>query len=241
MPETGIRPDPMEETPAMDVRKTLAETFPFFDKLTPAQQDDLVAATNVKTAAAGTIVHGGSECSGIIVVLSGQLRAYMSSEDGREITLYRMDAGKVCILSAACVLDQIDFDVTVEAVTASEYLNILPGVYNRIASENIYMECYGYQQATERFSDVMWAMQQILFMSFDRRLAVFLLGERKKTGSDDIRLTQEQIAKYMGSAREVVSRMLKYFVSEGLVRLHRGGVTILDSDALMMVAGPSLR
>ena len=94
------------------------------------------------------------------------------------------------------------------------------------------MEAFAYRLATERFSDVMWTMQQILFMSFDKRLAIFLLDESASLGSDTIKLTHEQIAKLLGSAREVVSRMLKYFAEEGYVRLSRGTVTITDKKAL---------
>ena len=92
------------------------------------------------------------------------------------------------------------------------------------------------ESALSRFSDVMWVMQQILFMSFDRRLAIFLLSEAEKEKSSEIKLTHEQIAKYMGSAREVVSRMLKYFSSEGYVELSRGGVKITDYDSLDRLA-----
>ena len=88
-----------------------------------------------------------------------------------------------------------------------------------------------------RFSEVMWVMQQILFMSFDRRLAIFLLDESSKLGSDTIKLTHEQIAKYMGSAREVVSRMMKYFVTEGIVESSRqNGIKIIDKKRLRAIA-----
>ncbi|MEG1868671.1 MAG: helix-turn-helix domain-containing protein, partial [Clostridiales bacterium] len=86
--------------------------------------------------------------------------------------------------------------------------------------------------ATTRFSQVMWAMQQILFMTMDKRLAIFLNDELLKTKGDTIKLTHEQIAKYMGSAREVVSRMLKYFAQEGMVELSRGGIKIIDHEKL---------
>ena len=156
----------------------------------------------------------------------------MLSEEGKEITLYRLDQGDVCVLSASCVLSAITFEVQMEAVTESEIVQISAGAYSEVVDQNIYAEAFTYKQATERFSDVMWTMQQILFMSFDKRLAIFLLDESGKTGSDTIRMTHEQIAKYTGSAREVVSRMLKYFSSEGLVKLSRGGVSILDKKGL---------
>ncbi|MBQ1255410.1 MAG: winged helix-turn-helix domain-containing protein, partial [Clostridia bacterium] len=95
------------------------------------------------------------------------------------------------------------------------------------------VKLYTLETALSRFSDVMWVMQQILFMSMDKRLAIFLLDECAKTGSDTVKLTHEQIAKYMGSAREVITRMLKYFVSEGLVSSSRGeGIRLLNKPGL---------
>jgi len=92
---------------------------------------------------------------------------------------------------------------------------------------------FALESAVSSFSDIMWVMQQILFMSMDKRLAIFLLDEISKTGKDTVKLTHEQIAKYMGSAREVVSRMLKYFSTEGLVSVSRSdGVRILDKKRL---------
>jgi CRP/FNR family transcriptional regulator len=83
-----------------------------------------------------------------------------------------------------------------------------------------------------RFSDVMWIMEQILFMSFDQRLAIFLIEQSAIQESDDIHITHENIAKNMGSAREVVTRMLNYFQDEGIVELHRGGIKIIDRKRL---------
>ena len=95
------------------------------------------------------------------------------------------------------------------------------------------VKIFSLEAALGRFSDVMWVMQQILFMSMDKRLAIFLLDEIAKNGDATVKLTHEQIAKYMGSAREVVSRMLKYFSVEGIIAVSRGeGIRILDKDRL---------
>ena len=76
----------------------------------------------------------------------------------------------------------------------------------------------------------------MVFIVADGRLAIFLADELTKTGGDDVRLTQDQMAKYMGSAREVVSRLLKYFAGEGIVKLYRGGVEVLDKERLNRIA-----
>ena len=164
------------------------------------------------------------------------LRVYIMSEDGKEITLYRIYPGELCILSASCVLSSITFDVYIDAVEDSQVLQVSSSVISLLMHDNIYVEAFANRAAAERFSDVMWAMQQILFMSFDRRLAIFLLDESASLGTDRLPLTHEQIAKLMGSAREVVTRMLKYFSQEGYVALSRGCVTLLDKKALRKLA-----
>ena len=138
----------------------------------------------------------------------------------------------VCILSAACVLDCIDFDVLVEAQTKCQIIQISPAVFLQLFSQNIHVELFSYKLATERFSDVMWAMQQILFISFDKRLATFLLDESNRNNSLDIKMTHEQIAQNLNSAREVVSRMLNYFAKEGYVSLSRGQIHIINKQSL---------
>ena len=87
-----------------------------------------------------------------------------------------------------------------------------------------------------QFSDVMWTVEQILFMSFDKRLALFLLEQSSIEGSDTLKITQETIALHMGSAREVVTRMLRYFQGEGMVRLFRGGIELIDRAKLEQIA-----
>lgn len=212
----------------------LQNSLEFWDKLTPSQRDGLITHAAVSSYPKNSSIHTAElECVGLLLPKKGMLRVYMLSEEGKEITLYRITAGDVCILSAACVLKTITFDVSIDAISDCELILIDSGQFSSLMKENIYVEAYAYKLATERFSDVMWAMQQILFMSFDKRLAVFLLDETAKSGGETVRMTQEEIARYMGSAREVVSRMLKYFSSEGLVQAARGEIRITDRKRLM--------
>lgn len=209
----------------------------FWEHLTQDQQEYLAANTkNASYEKGQTLRCTDCSCIGVLLVTSGTIRVFITSEEGREVTLYRLDAGDVCILSASCVLRSITFDVSVEAETDSRLLQIGSSVFSRLTSENVYVELFSYKLATQRLSEIMWAMQQILFISFDKRLAAFLLDESIKTDSDTIRMTHEQIARHLGSAREVVSRMLKYFSQEGYVTLLRGSITISDKKRLRSVA-----
>lgn len=215
------------------IRETLSNTLGFWEYLTETEKLKLEENSYPVTYKKGETIHGGDhDCVGILLVRSGGLRTYMLSEDGREVTLYRLSAGDVCVLSSSCVLSNITFDVHIDADFDSELVIINSDVYSEIASMNIYVENFTNKEAVARFSDVMWAMQQILFMSFDKRLASFLIDEISRTGSVEIMLTHDAIAKYVGSAREVVSRMLKYFASEGIVELQRGGLKVLDKQRL---------
>lgn len=210
--------------------------FPFWDKLTPAQQERLCAATHPARYGKGENVHGMGGCTGVLVVETGCLRGYLLSEEGREITLFRAFPGEVCILSAPCALRTFSLDVMIDAEEDSSLLVIDGPEFAAVARENLYAENFALSSAAGRLSDAVWVMQQILFMRFDQRLAVFLLEESEKNGPV-LKLTHDQIARYMGSAREVVSRMLRYFTSEGLVRVSRGTVEILDPKKLRKLAG----
>lgn len=216
-----------------DEIQTVSLSFPFWNKLNSTQQKLLIDNSRTVHYDKNQHIHiGDDDCIGVLLVRSGVMRIFIVSEEGREVTLYRLESGDVCVLSASCVLQSIDFDVSIDAETDCEIIQISSADFSALSEQNVYVELFSYKLATERFSDVMWAMQQILFISFDRRLAGFLLDEINRTGSNTISLTHEQIAKYLGSAREVVSRMLKYFSSEGLVRLYRGGIEIIDRKGL---------
>lgn len=210
----------------------LTETLTFWNHLTQPQQNYFLSHTSTVSYPKGSSIQTELTCAGLLLVKSGVLRVYMLSAEGREITLYRIGSGEVCVLSASCALKTITFDVVIEAVKDCEMIQVDSVCFSELMQQNVYLEAFSYRLATERFSDVMWTMQQILFMSFDKRLAVFLLDEAAKTGTDRLKMTHEEIAKYMGSAREVVSRMLKYFTTEGLVTLSRGEIRLTDRKKL---------
>lgn len=210
-----------------------AALYPVWDKLSGAERETFVASARLVRYKKGECIHRGAlDCIGVLLLVSGGLRVYMLSEEGKEITLYRLAEGDICVLSASCVLQTITFDVHIDAERDVEAALISPDDYSDVCASNIYAECYSYKLLSDRFSEVMWAMQQILFMSFDKRLAIFLWDELAKSGLDCVSLTHEQIAKYTGSAREVVTRMLRYFSAEGIVELSRGGVKIINRDKL---------
>ena len=190
----------MERKEAAD-KGCLACSFPFWDKLTDAQQDFVGRSARPVHYDKGAHVHSPTEnCVGILLLRSGQLRAYLLGEDGRDVTLYRLFAGDVCILSASCVLDAVTFDVHIDAEEPVEAYCIGAGAFKRVMDENIYVRCYAYQMTAESYSETMWAMQQILFMSADRRLAIFLTDELAKTGGGPLPTAHSPNGPSMGLA-----------------------------------------
>ena len=175
-------------------------------------------------------------CLGVLLVKSGQLRAYALSEDGRDVTLHRWGAEEVSIMTATCSLDAVTFHVFIDAVEETEALLTDAGAFRRLAEENVYVRCFGYERAATALSEMLRQFQQVLFLSVDRRLALFLVEESRRHGTV-LRLTHDQIAHHIGSAREVVSRLLKYFSEEGLVAISRGAIRILNGARLKRIAG----
>lgn len=217
-----------------DIERAVTNSLTFYEKLNDSQKRTIADNAILKRLKQGYNVHSSAEeCTGLIIVRSGELRVYMLSEDGREITLYRLFENDVCVLSASCVIESITFDVFIDAEEDSEIIIVNSGALNEIVSDNIYAECFMLKKATERFSEVMWVMQQILFFKADRRVAIFLIDEMNKTKSAMLNITHDKIARYIGSAREVVSRILKYFEREKIVKIHRGGLEVIDKTALM--------
>ena len=211
--------------------------LPIWKQLTKEDQRALEEAAVFRSVPKGTIVHNGSaDCIGVLVIKSGQLRSYIVSDEGKEVTLYRLLERDICLFSAACMMSSIRFEVTIETEKDSEVWLIQQEVYHEVMERSAPLANYTCQLLASRFSEVMWLMDQILFKRFDARLATFLIEESAIEGSDTLEITHEKIANHMGTAREVVTRMLKYFHEEGMVSLTRGGVTLHDRAKLTEMA-----
>ncbi len=207
--------------------------FPIWDKLAPSQQAALAGAALPRTFGRGAILHNGSlDCAGLFLVQQGQLRAYTVSTEGREITLYRLFEGDICLFSASCMMRSIQFDVIIEAQKDTQVIVIAPDVYKSVMEESAPLANFTNEIMAARFSEVMWLMDQVMWQSVDKRLAAFLLEEAALENTNCLKITHETIANHMGTAREVVTRMLRYFQTEDMVKLSRGTVELTDRDKL---------
>ncbi len=211
----------------------LSEYFPMWDKLTASQQAKLRDASRPRVVKKGTVIHNGQlDCAGLMLIRSGQLRAYILSDEGREITIYRLFERDICLFSASCIMRSIQFEITIEAEKDTEMLVIPPEIYKGVMEESAALSNFTSEVMAARFSEVMWLMEQVMWKSFDKRLANFLLAEAALEGTNCLKITHETIGNHMGNPREVVTRMLRYFQSEGMVKLSRGMVEITDAKKL---------
>lgn len=211
--------------------------LPVWEKLNTLQQNELISLATVRKFSKDQILHNGSaDCTGLILVISGQLRTFTVSDDGRELTLYRLFERDICLFSASCIVNSIQFDVTVTAEKDTEALVIPSETYKAIMETSAPLANYTNEVMASRFSDVMWLIEQIMWKNFDKRLAGFLLNESAIESSKTLKITHEAIGNHLGSPREVVTRMLKYFVGEGVVLLSRGTVEIIDEKKLAEIA-----
>lgn len=213
-----------------NVPEKLGDIFPCWAQLTQEQRAQLEAQSEERCFLKGQMLHqGGSDCSGLFLVRDGQLRVYILSQGGREITLYRLFAWDICLFSASCIMKNIRFDLQVQAQKDTQVFIVPADLYESLAKTSLPVSDYTNQLMSSRFSDVMWIMEQTLFSSFDSRLASFLLEQSEVESSAMLTITHDEIARHLGSAREVVTRMLKYFAAEEAVALSRGKITLTDS------------
>ena len=216
---------------------SLSEYFPVYDKLSSEDQGLLCQYSMKRTVPKGTMLRGNSaDCLGLLVICAGQLRAYITSSEGREVTVYRLFERDICLFSASCMMPSIQFDLMITAEKETEFWIIPPNFYRTLMEHSAVVANYTNELMATRFTDVMWMVEQVLWKSFDKRLAHFLLEESALEQTKSLKITHEIIAGHLGTAREVVTRMLKYFQTEGMVKLSRGCVELLDEKQLLNLA-----
>ena len=211
-----------------------SQYLPFWNKLTAEQQQRITDVVEYRQVEKGTRIHdSSSECIGLLMVHSGQLRTYILSEDGREITISRLFEYDTSLLSASCVMPDMQFNIMIETEKDSEFWSIPACLFKNLTEESLAVSQYSQSLISSNFSELMWLMEQIMWKSMDKRLAEFLLEESRLESSAVLKITHEKIANHLGTAREVITRMLRYFQSEEMVKLTRGAIEISDETKLI--------
>ena len=163
------------------------------------------------------------------------MRVFITSPGGGDITLFRLLEGDVSILSAACMLNGMDVELDMEMETDCELYTIPKCVYRKLYDESGIVNDYTMEMISEKFSDIMWLFNQFVFSNVASRIASALLDHKVMERSDSLAITHEALARDAGTAREVVTRILKQFQADGLVKLTRGKVEILNEAGLRKI------
>lgn len=210
-----------------------SRSFSFWNSLTKEQQNSINHSWRLEMFEKNRIIYNTTQgCKGLLIIQKGSMRVYMVSPEGREVTLYYLAEGDVCVISAGCLMEEIDFDILIEAVEYTETVTIPAADLQVIMKCNMAFENYIYKKTAERFNCVMWTLQDILFKRVDQRIARFLWERKLRQGSDVVYVTQEEIANGIGSAREVVTKTLKCMARERLIRTGHGKIEILNEQEL---------
>ena len=214
-----------------------AAMLPFWNKLTETEKSLIINNSMIQKFQHNTVIyHGDDGKTGFFLILKGIVRASMISNKGREITLYRLNPGDFCSLSPCSVISQITFDTLLTSVSGVEALKIEPYAFTHLLATNINVRCFFFELVANRFSQVMWLFQQILFWGVDKRIASYFISEYNRSGKPIIRMTQEELSVEINTAREVVARMLTRFVKEKVIEANRGEIRLLDMERLKMIA-----
>ena len=212
---------------------SMVERLPFWGQLTSDEQTLVAERSSLRSFDAGQIIgSSGNSCTGIIFIIEGDIRVSLLSEEGKEVTLFRIGCGECCVTTASCVIRQISFGTLVAATEKSELLIVPIGVCEHLASNNIFVKVFMLEVEARRYSQVVRVLQQMLFRRLDQRVADYLVERCQATGSMELRVTQDELARDINSAREAVTRVLRRLANEGLVEVKRGRILVLDVDGL---------
>lgn len=206
------------------------EILPFWDNLSEQEKELTVNSCVIKSFKKGQLIYGDDfSCMGMIIVAQGDIRVSLLSDSDRQATLFHVEEGDCCAVTASCVIKKLRFDTLVEAYEDT-LLYVIPSSVQLKLNKNIYVKASVYELLTERFSDVVSVMEDLLFKKFDDRLWDYLMDLCDKSGYNVLTITQDEIASEINSAREVVTRTLKKFADRGLIEVKRGKIIIKKCD-----------
>lgn len=215
------------------MQKIIIDHFPELAQLSVESKKILEDGIHITKAPAGTVMFSeGSECRGYVMLLSGTVRVQKTSEDGREITLYRVEEGESCIMTTTCLISEGEYGAEGIAETDIILATVPPATFNHLLEKSSKFRNFVFAVYAKRMSMLMMLVEEVVFKKLDKRLAQMLLDRK----GDQFEVTHQDIALELGSVREVVSRQLKVFERQGLIRLGRGMIEVLNRAGLKTAA-----
>lgn len=214
----------------MDKLAKLTDKFPNLNDMESTAKALIAEHVIYKKAPAGAVLFSeGNTCQGYVLLLSGTVKVQKVSEGGREIVLYRVEERDTCIMTASCLLSKSEYNAQGIAESDIELAIIPQQAFNQLLGSSELFRNFVFEVYATRMSTLMMLVEEVVFKKLDERLAKLLLD---KAHNQALSATHQELATELGSVREVVSRQMKNFERQGLITLHRGKITICDSQAL---------
>ncbi|MDD4929910.1 MAG: Crp/Fnr family transcriptional regulator [Gallionella sp.] len=215
-----------------DTRTRLLQRYPMLRELPAAELGEILTTARQLKIPSGTVMFDEHQsCQGFPLLLSGSLRVVKSAANGRELQLYRVMTGESCILTSSCLLGDTCYQARGIVEESVEMVLFPAAVFHSMLGKYAPFRHFVFQLFTERLTDLMELVSAVAFQKLDQRLAALLAGK-----SSPLHTTHQAIADELGSAREIVSRLLKGFAEQGWVRLGREQITVTDPAALKKFA-----
>ena len=213
------------------MKSEISASFPQFAALDPESARLLEGAARLATIAPGTVLfQDGAACSAYVLVVEGSIRVQKVSEGGREIVLYRVEAGQSCVLTTNCLIAREDYAAEGIAETEVRALVLPAATFRTLLGKSEAFRDFVFAAYATRVADLLMLIEEVAFGRIDVRLAGWLRS--RADARSDIHATHQDIATELGTAREVISRQLKEFERRGWVTLYRGRVQVKDRDGL---------
>ncbi len=207
----------------------LLKSFDFLKSLDSESEERFLSKCNILNIEMGKTVFDSTTCNGIMLVIEGRFRVYMISNEGREITLFYLEKGDVSTLSINCITGTMPIKAIVTAEENSKIAKLDNDYFMELHRKSFPLQKFVLENMSQQMNDIMWIVEQVAFNAMDKRIATYLISQNSKI----IYKTHEEIANNIGTAREVVSRMLKYFEKNSVVKLTRGKIYIEDINKLI--------
>jgi len=211
-----------------DTKSRLLQQYPMLRELSDEDQAEMLATANLIHVPAGTVLFDEDQpCKGFPMLLSGNIRVIKASPNGRELQLYRVIPGESCILTSSCLLGNTPYHARGVAEQDIEMVALPASAFHTLLDKHDTFRGYVFHLFSDRLTDLMQLVSAVAFQKLDQRLAILLIN---KPGP--IHATHQALADELGSAREIVSRLLKGFAEQGWVKLGREQIEITDTAAL---------
>lgn len=213
----------------IDKKCYLEKTLPFFKYLNDEEKKQLISKSFISKYKKNELIHSNdSSCTGLLVTISGNFRTFISSPNGRQITLFKLYERDICMLSASCAFQNLTYDVNLEAQSDASAIIIDSSLLKKLSETNINVMNYILSLTQDKLSEIMYVLEQAIFFSLDEKITDYLLEQSRYENSKTIYITHENIANELGSSREVISRILKKFENNGKIQVLRGKIKIIN-------------